>query len=388
VPQPRASIRLHALTAALVAATAGASVTAQADAGKSAETVPPDEPERAPREPSGQRRALATAAAIVPGALLHGSGSWVLGDEETAERLLILEGVGFGAMAGSLVGAATTGAARSLIGVFIATGIGGLSLFTITFALDVYRVATPNRGLGAPRATPFFESHVGYVYVNDPVFSYHHFVHHGLRLQPGRFGLAFEGFHSPLAENSRLHVSPSARLWRPEPSGANTGDGSYLDLAFGATRHQFYADGFATNTFEVELASRVDSQHVVPGLYGSFAEFALGYAWRETRFTEFPVQSRDTLLLGGFGFGLYLGEADGAGGEVKLSYDHRHDGFAAGLKSPGLGSGVPGHLAFDARYYLGKNLGLTTMAKVGSAWVLGAGLTFRRARGPEVPLGE
>lgn len=334
---------------------------------------------------SGARRALATTAAVVPGVLVHGSGSWVLGDRAAAERLVILEGVGLGAMTGSLVGAFATGAARSLAGVFIATGIGGLSLFSISFAADLYRVVSPPGGFGASRRTPFFESQLGYVYVSDPVFSYHHFVHHGLRLQPGRFGLTLEGFHAPLQGNARLHFEPSVRLWEASAVGGEVTDGSFLDLGFGATRHQFERDGFATNTFEVELDSRIDSQRLVPNLHGAFAEFGLGYAWRETHFMRFPVTSRDTLLLGGFGFGLYLGEARGQGGEVKLSYDHRHDDFAAGFLSPGLGSGIEGHIALDGRYYFSEHIGVTTTAQVGSAWVLGLGLAFRRAQGPRLP---
>lgn len=356
-----------------------------------ARAAEPSQSEPTPRseqEPSGNRRALATTVAVFPGILVHGAGSWVLGDERTAKRLLILEGVGVGALAGGIAGAAVTGAARSLVGVFIATGMGGLSLFTLSFALDLYRVTSPEGGLGEPRRTPFLESQLGYLYVNDPVFSYRHFLHHGLRLQPGRIGLEFEGFHSPLEGNSRLMLSPSVRVWHP-PAGVGTAtEGSYLDVAFAATRHQFETEGFSTNTFEVELASRVDSQRIVPGLYGAFSEFALGYAWRETRFPRFSVSSHDTLLLGGFGVGVYLGEAAGRGGEVRLWYDHRHDDFAAGLKSEGLGSGVLGHLGIDAHYYLGRHLGVTATAQAGSALVLGAGLTFRQVSGPSVPIGR
>jgi hypothetical protein len=324
----------------------------------------------------------------VPGVLVHGSGSWVLGDEATAKRLLILEGVGVGTLGLSLAGAAVTGAARSLTGVFIATGIGGLALFSISFAADLYRVTSPPNGFGVARATPFFESQLGYLYVYDPVFSYRHFVHHGLRLQPGRVGLEFEGFHAPLEGNARVHLEPNVRLWQAATPGSDGADGSFLALSFGATRHRFDSDGFASNTFELELGSRLDSQYLVPNLHGAFCEFGLGYGWRETRFTRAAVTSRDTLLLGGFGLGVYLGDANAQGGEVMVSYDHRHDDFAAGLKSAGLGSGIPGHIGLDARYYFSEHFGVTTTGDVGSAWVVGLGLAFRQTAGPLVPLGR
>jgi hypothetical protein len=68
-----------------------------------------------------------------------------------------------------------------------------------------------------------------------------------------------------------------------------------------------------------------------------------------------------------------------------LYYDHRHDDFAAGLKSTGLGSGVPGHIGLSSRYYLSDHFGVTTSAEVGSAWVLGLGIAFRQATGPVTP---
>ena len=41
-----------------------------------------------------------------------------------------------------------------------------------------------------------------------------------------------------------------------------------------------------------------------------------------------------------FGFGVYFGRSRRARrGELLLVYDHRHDGFAGGMKIGGLGSG-------------------------------------------------
>ena len=48
------------------------------------------------------------------------------------------------------------------------------------------------------------------------------------------------------------------------------------------------------------------------------------------------------LLLARFGYGMYIGRRGGPRGEVSLYYDHRHDDFAAGLKTAGLVSGVAG----------------------------------------------
>jgi hypothetical protein len=255
-------------------------------------------------------------------------------------------------------------------------------LLALTLAADLYHVASPPEGFGVPRRTPWFESRVGYAYVHDPTFEFHHFVEHGMRFQPGRFGIAIEALAGPGQGNSRFHLAPHARLWEAAHERGPVADGSFLEAVGGASLHRFYPEGFTTSTFELELRSRIDTSVVVPTIRGAFTEFALGYAWRETRFSDFGVSSWDTLLLGGFGFGMYLGTAEGTGGEVALYYDHRHDDFAAGFKAPGLGSGTLGHFGVRAHHYFGQNFGFAGYAEVGSAWVLGAGLTFRMPRGP------
>jgi hypothetical protein len=65
-----------------------------------------------------------------------------------------------------------------------------------------------------------------------------------------------------------------------------------------------------------------------------------------------------------------------------LYYDHRHDGFAAGLKMTGLGSGVAGHFGMEGRLYLDSQWGLLLDAQVGSAYVAGLSILFRHGGTP------
>ena len=64
-------------------------------------------------------------------------------------------------------------------------------------------------------------------------------------------------------------------------------------------------------------------------------------------------------------------------GEVALYYDHRHDDFAAGLKMPGLGSGVPGHIGARGHAFLTRAFGMKAELEAGSAILGGASLLFR-----------
>ena len=64
-----------------------------------------------------------------------------------------------------------------------------------------------------------------------------------------------------------------------------------------------------------------------------------------------------------------------------LYYDHRHDDFAAGLKVPGIPSGVAGHFGFLARAFVTEHWGMSVEAMAGSAYVLGASMLFRQGGG-------
>jgi len=65
---------------------------------------------------------------------------------------------------------------------------------------------------------------------------------------------------------------------------------------------------------------------------------------------------------------------------LTVYYDHRHDGYAAGLKSPGVGSGPLGHLGAALDLDLMGPWGLALSVEGGSAVVSGLSLTWKGAR--------
>jgi hypothetical protein len=76
---------------------------------------------------------------------------------------------------------------------------------------------------------------------------------------------------------------------------------------------------------------------------------------------------------------MYLGNrADRqTGGEVQIYYNHRHDGFAGGLKVNGLGSGPAGHFGILGSYQLSPEWGVRLRTEAGSAYTLGLDAVFR-----------
>src|SRR5262245_14578231 len=72
------------------------------------------------------RRALATSAGmLVPGVLAHGSGHFVLGEPETARRLLLMEATGLALFLTGGVTIVLTGASRYFVAPSATLTIGG-----------------------------------------------------------------------------------------------------------------------------------------------------------------------------------------------------------------------------------------------------------------------
>jgi hypothetical protein len=340
----------------------------------------PSEPKSAV-EPSAGRRALSAGAAIVPGLLVHGSGHFVAGDTRTGYRLLALEGIGLGTLALGFVPIVATGASRRIVGPAAALSVAGAGLFVISALADLYGVLAPVGGVGASSGeAPVFGAEAGYRYVYDPVFARRHFAFYALDYRPGAWRLHPSAWFGLEGTTSRLRFPVAFRFAGPKPSPApRSVDGSYLDVEAAVTRHAEIEDRFITTTVEVSVEGRVDMQRVAPSLAGSFAELGVGWAVQRYGYQVkgVPADVGD-LLLARFGYGMYVGFPGASRGEVMLYYDHRHDDFAAGLKIPGIPSGVAGHFGIEGRMFVSDHMGVSAEAAVGSAYVVGASLLFRQ----------
>lgn len=319
--------------------------------------------------------AAAALGALVPGIVVHGAGSWILGDPETARGLLIAEGAGLGLLLGGGTGIVLTGAARSVVGPLAAMSVLGAGLFGASFLLDVYHVSVPQRWRGRALESPAFESRLGVVWVHHPQFAFQHLLAHGVEFRPADWRVEVQGEHDVDHAYSSWLIEAGYRLWRA-PTAARR-DGSTLELASELSQRSFAVDDFRTQGIALKAIARVDTERVLPRLRGAFTEFEVGYAWRTTSLLAVGVRHEDDLLLARTTVGAYLPGSETTGGEVSFTYDHRHDGLAAGLLASGLGSGVLGHVGFDAHYYPWRALGFDVRGQVGSAWVLSFGVRCR-----------
>ncbi|HEY6558764.1 MAG TPA: hypothetical protein VI072_15880 [Polyangiaceae bacterium] len=333
--------------------------------------------------PPPLRRALAVGAALVPGVLVHGSGHYVLGQPQPASKLLWWEAAGVGGILAGGLPLYFSGASRYVVAPAALLAGAGFGLFALTFLTDVYGTAAPDGAAGvALGQLPRIETEIGYRYVYDPQFRYRNFAVQGLDLRWRNLRLAPSAWFALEDGNLRARLLGAVRFVGPVAAPAPAPvDGTALDLQLAVTHHRFDRDGFSSLTAETALHGRLDFARVDPAFAGSFGEFGAGLAVQALDY-EAPALSFaedvETLLLMRFGWGVYLGsEPAERGGEWLVYYDHRHDGYAAGLKITGLGSGVLGHFGTSLRYFFDENWGIGAEAEVGSAYVTGVSGLYR-----------
>jgi hypothetical protein len=112
---------------------------ASGDASTEAVEQPPAIEAEAP--PETRADALALAASVFPGVLLHGAGHYVAGDREAAWDLLALEGIALGALALGGGGFALTAAAEPTAPLFIPIMYFGGLTFIGSWLMDIAGVS-------------------------------------------------------------------------------------------------------------------------------------------------------------------------------------------------------------------------------------------------------
>lgn len=330
--------------------------------------------EREPETP----KPVPVIVSVLPGVLLHGSGTFALGEKSTAKKLLAFEGSGAVALVG---GGATfwfTGAARGLAaGASFFTVLGGAWLAESWLA-DVYGVVMPTNAKGdVLRTAPRVEAELLTRYVGGPhVSSARVGSSVTARLGPGALQLG--SLVGPSDRYDRVDASVAYRAIGPTPeSRARTGSTYDLIVAGAHVRHG--DAGFSTDQLDFVAAGRLDLDRLGHVLRGSFAELSGGTAVRSIHFDHGTASlSPDVALLFRTAFGVALGrEGAPLRAELKLYYDHRHDDDAGGLLMGGIVSGVFGHFGTEASMFTKSGWGARAFGEYGSAGVLGASLLYR-----------
>ncbi len=316
---------------------------------------------------------LPVAASLVPGFLLHGSGSFVAGERTTAKRLLAIEGIGLGLAASGIAMLAVTGASRRFVAPLAGMTIGGGFAFVGSFLADVYGVSVPASRRGSPPAAPRLEAALFTSYRYDPRAATDAVISPRVAATFGSWTVGAEGQLAPNTATSRLRGELRYRIW--QESSPYFG---FIDLQLAVTQLFLAADEIDTTSVELVVPLRFDLAHIGPTLRGAFAELAFGGLIGTVNYDAVDSRDTDSALMARGTLGAYLGEGDG---EVKLYYDHRRDTLAGGLLGGGVGAGFLGFVGASATWFPTRHLGATATVEVGSALLAGVGLAMRLGEG-------
>ncbi len=334
-------------------------------------------PKPAPR----RSRVLPIAAAVVPGAVVHGTGHLASGENATGHRLLLMEGIGLVTFLGGGVTIALTGASRYVVAPAASITMLGFGLFSTSYVADIYGTAKADGDAAQSRPVPpaRWETELGYRHLEDAEFPYRNFLVERVSRQIGPLRLSPSGWFSTAGDTARYRAEAAYRL-AGNLSDPRPRDVSHFDVTFAITHQRHRPDHFTQSTVELSLDGRYDLARLGPTLRGSFIEAGVGYALGRFDYDTAGVRIPDDVehvLLGRIGFGVTLRGLSEPGSEIVGYYDHRHDDYVAGLKLPGRGSGIAGHLGLAARWFFSDQLGVLLDVQAGSAYLAGASLLFR-----------
>ncbi len=323
------------------------------------------EPSRRPV--SRTRRAAAIGAAIFPGVLVHGVGSYVVGEHRAARRLLTTELVGLGVTATGAVPIAYSGGSQyTIAGVSIA--ILGAGLILPTWFADLAVAAGASR-TGSPHALPPWSLEVGTTWLHDP-YRQRGLVELAGAADLGRLGLGAATLLDADGDQWTVEVGARWRLYGAAATGTSIAHGDRLVIATALRHHRDRLDDVTIDTGDFLVAGRADLSRLDPALAGQFLEASAGAGIERAGFRS-DAHDLNSLLLGGFGYGLYLGR----GAEVSMFYDHRRDGMAGGIDA-WRAAGFVGSVGVRAHARLAPHWLVRGELQIGNGWVTTAALRY------------
>lgn len=381
VPRPI----LATLVAATLAAPAGARAEDRARAELAAAVPTPwlDAPrphrdaalvlEAEPLVISRPRRALAIVAAIVPGVVARGLGSYLVHEASSARRLALTGAIGTAAMIVGGIPVGVTGGHPLTIVPGVPLVVGGAGLVLSSWLSDVWVAAGGTRTAGAPRVPTPWSIEVGSTYVRD-AFRRRLLGVGAARVVLGRVELGAGGLVHAGGAAVGGELEARVRILGAPWTGAVVDDGTRVTLRTAARARSDDDDQVDVATAEIEAIVRVDLRRLARALDGSFLEMSSGLGVERVTYAGGSADL-SSLLLGRFAWGAYLGRR----GEATLFYDHRRDQLAGGIAA-GRAAGFVGSVGASVDVRVLGAWAARAELEIGSAWV--STLALRYQGGP------
>ena len=314
----------------------------------------------AEEEVSTRRRVAAVFAAIFPGFILRGTGSYLVHERRTARRLAKTAAIGLGGVALGGLPVALSNASSYTIPL-IPVALVGTGLALTSWFSDIAVAAGAEHTFGRPRAAPPWSLEVGTTWLHDA------YRERGLAtatgtLELGRFGVGAGTLLDAEGKSRDGDAELRFRILGAPATGTLIHDGSRLYARAGTRIHRDDDDRVTLATGDAELLGRLDLVHVDRVLEGTFVDLSTGIAVERASYAG--THDYGSVLLGGFAWGVYLGER----GEAKLFYDHRRDSIAGGIAA-WRAAGFVGSVGANVDVLVSPRWAVRTEVEVGNAWV-------------------
>ncbi len=348
------------LVAALLA---GGSQRAAAD-----DLPAPDTEPETQDAPTKLRRLAAIGASIVPGIVVRGAGSYVIGERQAARRLAITGGIGLGAMLVGGLAVGVSGGHPNTIVPGVPLMLVGAGLYVPTWFADVWVAAGGARIRPDRRASAPWSVELGTTYVRDP-FRRRALIRSAATYERGQLGLGASTLIDAEGVSRTGDAEVRLRLRGAAASGAAIDYGSKLVVRGGYRIHRDDEDDVTLQTVEAELLGRLDLLYVHRAFDGNFIEISTGLGVERA---SYPRDAHDTgsLLLGKFAWGTYLGAS-----ELTVFYDYRRDSLAGGFPA-WRAAGYVGSFGASTLLRVGGPFALHAELEIGNAWVTTLALRY------------
>lgn len=317
---------------------------------------------------SPQRRAAAIALAIVPGVVLRGTGSWIVGDKRSAKKLAITAAGGL-AVAGGLGGLIGLSGANPYTTVAVPLVLTGAGALLTSWAADIYVAAGGRRMRTSARATSPWSIEAGETWLHDAYRERLHARAAG-RFALGRVDLGGMGLFDVGGDGWLAYGDARVRLLGAAATDEIIEDGSRLWARVGGRVQRDDDDRVTQVVGEIEVGGRLDLRHFDRALASSFGELSVGLGALHATYAG-ETNDLDSILLSRFAWGMYV-----PGGEVSLFYDHRRDGLAGGIAAY-RAAGFVGSVGATADLRVNGPWAIRGELQIGNAWLTTLAFAYR-----------
>ncbi len=316
---------------------------------------------------SSPRRVAAIAASLTTGLFIRGVGSYLVGEKRTAKRLALIGGIGLGSAVAGGVPVGVSGGYPPTMPLMPLLLVGA-GAFVTTWWADIGVAAGASRS-GEARTAPPWSLELAMLYLSDP------YRQTGLgrlagNIEIGRLQLGAAGLLDAEDELRTGELEARVRIYGAPATGEVVDDGSRLLLRAGFRDHQDDGDRVGIRTAELEVLGRLDLHRIDRALHGSFIQMSSGIGVERIAYTG--DHDNSSVLLGTFGWGLYLGNR----GEAQLFYDHRRDSMVGGIAA-GRAAGFVGSVGVSLDWVFDPKWATHLEIDVGNAWLTTFAIKYR-----------